>query len=132
MRRRLVLALAPLLALAACGTPVSETVAGAAPIGTDWHLKQVDGAAFGQPFTMAFQSDGSLVGQGPCNGFTARQSLPLPWFQATSLSTEKRSCPAAEAEARALAILAEMEFAEVKGETLLLTGGTSHSMLFTR
>ncbi len=124
--------LAALALLAACDAPVSETIAGAAPIGTVWQLVELDDAPFPAPATMTFTAQGNLAGQAPCNSFTAEQTAPLPWFDLGPLVTTRRACPALPAEQKFLDHLARMDFSEVAGDRLLLNNANGETLLFAK
>lgn len=114
--------------LAACGVPVSETVSGRAQ--GEWVLESVNDAPARAVLTIRFAEDGTLEGSGPCNRFSARQTAPLPWFELAEISVTERACAVLAEEAALLDLLVRMAFAEIAGDTLLLTGGQGESLLF--
>lgn len=87
-----------------------------------WHLVSVDGEAATAGLTLRFLPDGSVSGEGPCNRFSARQTAPLPWFALGPILATKRGCAALDDEQVLFQRLAEMRFAEIQGEVLLLSG----------
>ncbi len=117
------------LLLAGC-TPYSETVGGAAPVGTVWVLDQFNDQSFAGRATIRFESSGKLVGNAPCNSFSARQTAPLPWFEVEDLSVTKRSCPQIAAETAFLDALQAMDFSEIGGERMLLSNAAGQTLLF--
>ncbi len=129
-RFRILLTGGAVLALASCGTPVRETVAGASPAGAVWVLAEINDRPVTARTTLEFTADGSLQGQGPCNGYGADQRVPLPWFDAGRITTTRRTCPDQDEEDRFLRTLDDMVFAEITGDTMLLTGDRGDSLLF--
>ncbi|MEM6467359.1 MAG: META domain-containing protein [Pseudomonadota bacterium] len=114
-------ALAFLGLVVACGPPLSETVS--APASDQvWHLVSLDGEDVTTGLTLRFLPDGSVSGEGSCNRFSARQTAPLPWFELGSILATKRGCATLDDEQALFQRLAEMRFAEIQGEVLLLSG----------
>ena len=127
MRRALSLAAAFLLS--SC-TQLPDTVGEAAPDGTLWQLAEVDDTAVAYSATLQLYSSGLVRGAGPCNRFEGRQDAPLPWVAFSALAATKRACPELEAESAYLALLGEMDFAEVQADNMLLTNAAGRSMFF--
>lgn len=107
-----------------------ETVAAYGAGGRTWSLQSIDGAEFPASATLGFPKAGHVAGQGPCNGFTARQDLPYPWFKVQELASTRMACPDLEAEGTFFAALLAMEQSEVSGDVLILRNEAGHEMLF--
>ncbi|QHQ37083.1 META domain-containing protein [Algicella marina] len=119
-------------ALTAACTPYSETVGAAAPLGTVWELETVNGLPAASRMTLTFLANGKLQGLLPCNSYTGEQSAPLPWFEIEKLAVTLRSCPALPDEQSYLAILKSSDYAEVAGDSLLLSDVDENSLYFVR
>ncbi|MEM6276623.1 MAG: META domain-containing protein [Pseudomonadota bacterium] len=115
------------LGLAACAG--DETISAFSPEGTVWTLSELDGAAFPENATVAFPAEGEVVGEGPCNRFTASQAVPYPWIDIGPIASTKRACPDLAAEGAFFAALSAVTLAEVSGPVLILTG-EGHEMIF--
>lgn len=118
------------LILSAC-TPYSETVGGAAPVGTVWVLEKINDRAFPARATLQFQSNGQVTGIAPCNSFSARQTAPLPWFEVESISVTRAACDQLSAESEFLRLLEAMDFAEIGGTRMLLSNSAGNTLLFS-
>ena len=119
-----------LLTLFGC-TPYSETVGGAAPVGTVWELQSINDQPFTALATLQFRSPDAVSGSGPCNTYSARQTAPLPWFALEEFVTTKRTCPDQAAEAQYFQTLQSMDFSEVSTGKMLLSNAANDVMLFT-
>ena len=109
-----------LLSLTGCGP--DETVSGFADPNATYVLATIDDIAFAANATISFTAEGSVSGSGPCNTFNATQSVPYPWFELGPIASTRRACPDLALESDYFAALATMRFAEVLGDTLILTG----------
>ena len=125
----MILALAIALGLMATG-PEGESLAGYAEPGT-YRLEFVDGAPFAAEATIRFEGS-RLIGQGPCNTFSAQIAAPYPWFAIGPIRATRMACPDLAAEQVLLDSLREMELAETVGSVILLTGQGKSSMEFRR
>ncbi|MFU8836430.1 META domain-containing protein [Roseovarius autotrophicus] len=120
-----------LSAMAALGYCKDETVAGHGGADLAWHLTSIDGTPFIARATMRFPEEGAIAGEAPCNRFTARQTVPYPWFHAEEIATTTRlACPDLEAETEFLHALAEMTLVEVTGPVLILSTEDGREMIF--
>ncbi|GAA6209081.1 hypothetical protein NBRC116601_23740 [Cognatishimia sp. WU-CL00825] len=120
-----------LLALcAACQTDETLTAYGAADV--TWHLTSLQGAAFSAKASLRFLPDGRVKGHAPCNGFSATQSAPYPWFSLSAIVSTKRACNDLTAEQRFFAALNDMTLAEVLGDTLILSNEDGQDMVFRK
>jgi len=119
-----------LIVMALMGHCKDETVSGHGGATALWHLVSLDGAPFEARATLAFPEKSTIAGESPCNRYSARQSVPYPWFRAEHIVTTRRACPELAEEQRFLRALAEMTLAEVAGDTLLLSNVAGREMVF--
>lgn len=122
-------ALAIFAALAAC-TSLPDTVGEAAPSRTVWALHEINDAPATFSATLRLLDDGAVRGTGPCNAFTAEQTAPLPWVEFENIRSGDRDCAWKASEEAFFIALRAMEFAEVSGDTLLLTNTAGQSLHF--
>lgn len=128
---RPILALLALTALlAACRQ--DETISAYAGKGSVWRLSAIDDVPVSTAATIGFPKEGRIAGEAPCNGYSAGQGAPYPWFSATDIVATRAGCPALQAENAYFTALALMAFAEVQGDVLILSGEGGRSMTFTR
>lgn len=124
---RLVLAV---MALSGLGYCKDETVTGHGGADAVWHLQLIDGAAFSANATLVFPAEGEVAGEGPCNRYSGRQTVPYPWFAAEDVATTKRACPELAAEALYLTALGEMTLVEILGDVMILSNDAGREMVF--
>lgn len=110
----------PLLALLLAACAPDETVSAHARPGATWVLEALGGHPFPARATLAFPAPGAVRGQGPCNAFSARQTVPYPWIRIRDVAITKRGCAHADAERLFLAFLAAAVTAEAAGDVLVL------------
>jgi heat shock protein HslJ len=130
MPRRSAAALAALCLAAGCvpavpgdgGEPTIAMERGWVLPGSRWQLAVLDGAAYPARLVGELTTDGRVVGEGPCNRFSAPYAGRWPDLSFDPVLTTRRSCPEVEAEASALAALARVERAAVDDGRLVLTG----------
>lgn len=118
--------LALTLALTACK---DETLSGYAPENTTWIWQELDGAPAPAPATLKL-GPGRISGRAPCNSYSARQTVPYPWFKLVGIAATKMACPELAAEAAYFKALEEMTLSEVSGDLLLLSNDAGREMLF--
>ncbi len=99
-----------------------ETISGYADRDAVYRLTELGGEPFTAKATISFPEEGRAVGQGPCNTWSAEQSVPYPWIDLGPIAATRRACPDLEAEAKFFEALASVSLAEVSGNVLLLTG----------
>lgn len=116
-----------LLGLLGCA---DETISGYADGTAVYRLAEIDGAAFTARATIAFPEEGRAQGEAPCNGWSATQSAPYPWFELGQVLATRRACPELEAESRFFEALGVMTLAEVQGPVLILTNDAGREMVF--
>jgi len=124
---RLTLAL-PLLLLG-CEQP-NETVASYGAGGITWQLAELNGATFAATATLTLDEDGTVNGTAPCNSFTARQTVPYPWFKLEQIASTRMACPELAQETQFFEALRAMTLSEVSGTLLLLSNDTGAQMVF--
>lgn len=107
-----------------------ESISGFADPEAEYHLIELDGAAFSATATIAFPHTGEVVGQAPCNRYFATQTLPYPWFNLDGIGATRMACPDLPLEVTFLSALADMTLAEILGDTLILTNGEGRKMVF--
>jgi heat shock protein HslJ len=127
--RRLLAAAAAASVVAGCGvsgTSVDEpSIArerGWLVPGSAWQLVTLNGAPYAGALTAELTTDGRVVGQGPCNRFSAPYSGRWPDLTFEPLLETRGTCPEIEAEASALAALARVENAAMEEGRLVLRG----------
>jgi heat shock protein HslJ len=128
MIRTLALASISAVFLSACQKDETVTAYG----GADklWRLHTLDGQAFAALATLRFPEAGRIMGQGPCNAFSASQTAPYPWFATGPLAATKRACPDLSAESAYFTALQEMTQVEILDDTMLLSNDAGREMLF--
>lgn len=114
--------------MASCGP--DETISGYADPDATYVLTTVDDVVFEARATIAFAKEGQVTGSGPCNTFNATQSVPYPWFALGPIVSTRRACADLDLEGRYFTALANMKFAEVVGDTLILSGDDDQLMVF--
>ena len=117
-----------LLALSAC--PKDETISGQTDPATIWVLTHLNDQPVATRITLTFPKQGELAGQAPCNGYSAPQIAPLPWFESGPIASTKMACAELALEARYFEALAAMTLAEVKGDTLVLGNETGELLVY--
>lgn len=117
-----------ILALAGCWGDETLTAYGAS--GKVWRLVEVNTQPFTTPVTLTFPEPGALAGDGPCNSYFGKQTVPYPWFKAEDIGSTKRSCPQLSAEASYLALLRAATLSEVLGDTMILSNDAGMIMVF--
>lgn len=118
---------AGLLLLAACA---DETSSGYATPGAEYHLREINGAAFNATATIAFPEKGAIGGQAPCNIWFADQPAPYPWFTPGPIGATRMACADLNKEQLFFEALETMTLIEFSGPVLLLSGDNGEKMLF--
>ena len=109
-----------------------ETISGYADTTATYALSDIAGTAFIARAAIRFPTEGRIEGQGPCNAFSAAQTVPYPWFDAGAIMATRRACPDLPAETEFFAALSEMTLAEVQGDVLILSNEDGREMTFRR
>ena len=125
-----VLALVPLLAIPQCAP--DETVSGYADPSAVFALTELNDESFGGAVTIQFPEEGKVVGNGPCNSFSAEQTAPYPWIAIGPIAATKRACPDLDTEAAFFAALERMTLIEVSGPALILSNDDGESLVFSQ
>ncbi|MBT0959228.1 META domain-containing protein [Alphaproteobacteria bacterium KMM 3653] len=115
------------LVLSACK---DETVSGYTQVTTDFVLEEVNGSPFAARATINLGETGVISGEGPCNGYTAAQKAPYPWFEIGPIAATKRACPDLRQEAKFFDALQGMTLSEVTGGVLILSNTSGGQMVF--
>lgn len=118
------------IAVAACQSVAADDGYGTAD--TVWILTEIDGAPYNATAKLTFPEPGRIAGRAPCNRFFGPMDAPYPQFKATQLAATKAACPDLPAEDAFFAALSNMEVAERRGDTLILTAPDKRTMTFTR
>ena len=94
--------------------------------GTSWALTELDGKPYAARAVATLTEDGRIVGQGPCNAFTAAYSGRWPDLRFHPVASSRLTCPDLAAETAFFAALAKVEHGAHDGDALVFTGpGTS-------
>lgn len=117
-------ALAAGLALSACVVVAPPEVPQAGWIlpGTSWKLTELDGKPFAARAVATLTEDGRIVGDGPCNAFTAAYSGHWPDLRFHPVANSRLSCPDIAAETAFFAALVKVEHGAHDGDALVFTG----------
>lgn len=107
-----------------------ESIARYALADAEYHLVELDGAPFEARATLAFPQAGEVVGQAPCNRYSASQTEVYPWFNAGPIAATRMACPDLDAEAAFFVALEGMTLAEAVDQTLILTNTDGRKMVF--
>ena len=91
----------------------------------------MDETAFAHRATIQFPAAGVVLGEGPCNSFSGRQTLPYPWLSIENIVSTRRACPDLSVESEYFMALGQMTLAEVAGDTLILSTAEGREMVFT-
>ncbi len=118
------------LVLPACAG--DQTVSAFADPSATYRLTELDGAPFPARATISFPETGVVRGSAPCNDYSASQSAPYPWLEIGNIRATRLACGATEQETRFFQALSDMAFAEVSGDTILLSNDAGREMLFSR
>jgi len=124
----LALTLTALTALSACQK--DESLHAFVPEGSLWHLTELGGKTFTARAILTFPKPDSILGQGPCNTYGATQNAPYPWFEIGPIQATKLACDTLEAEQAYFTALSAATFAEVSGDTLILSDETGALLTF--
>ncbi|WP_099826860.1 META domain-containing protein [Oceaniglobus indicus] len=119
--------LIPLL-LAACGG--DETVSGQVDPDLTFALSTLDGTAFPARATIAFPGEGKVLGQAPCNRWSARQTAPYPWVEITGILSTKATCPDQPSEDAFFDALRQMGRIEAVGRVVIFSNDAGREMVF--
>lgn len=117
------------LAVAACAP--TETVTQYGGTAYDWKLTEIDGATVTYDAQIAFETNGTVHGEGPCNGFSGKQSKPYPWVEVQIDFVEELYCSGIDKEEAFLTALTEMTLIEVSGPNMVMSNEeTGRQMVF--
>lgn len=111
--------LLPFFFVLACS---DETISGFADPSATYRLDELNGEAFDANATIRFPRQGVAEGDGPCNRWSAEQTVPYPWIELGPIAATRRACPELEAETSFFMALEKASLAEVVGPVLILSG----------
>lgn len=100
--------------------------------GSQWRLVELGGAPFTQRVTATLTADGRVVGEAPCNRFTAAWSGRWPDLAFAPATATRRACPNLQAETEFFAVLDRIEHAALGADGLTLTGPDDAMLRFVR
>lgn len=97
-----------------------------------WRLVAIDGQPFTARARIAYPDNRTtLVGQGPCNRFTAdRVTTPFPTDRVTNIVATEMACPDLAEEMRFLAALSEMTRTGVSLQALYMVNDAGRRLDF--
>lgn len=119
--------LAALLAIPACA---DETISAYARPGATYRLTHLDGATFPATATIEFPEKGVARGTGPCNLWSAEQTVPYPWIALGPIAATRRACPDLDAEHAFFDALPQMTVAVAENGVLTLSNDEGREMVF--
>ena len=117
-----------LLTLTGCKPDETLTAYGAAD--RDWVVQEWHGTPLWPELTIRFEPGGAVTGTGPCNSFTATQSVPYPWIALQSFVHTEAACPALATEKALFEALQSAILVEVLGDVMILTDEADRELLF--
>ncbi len=100
--------------------------------GTEWRLVELNGAPFAARATAELTTDGRVVGQAPCNRFSATWTGRWPDLEFSAVASTRMACPELEAETAFFAALDAANHAETGSDGLILTGPDGVRLRFVR
>ncbi len=107
-----------------------ETLAGYADQRAIYTLQMINDDQFPARVTLTLPKRGRIAGEGPCNTYSARLTVPYPWFAVKDLTTTRRGCPELALETLYLDTVRSMTLVEVSGNTLILSNDAGDEMTF--
>ncbi|MCP4825353.1 MAG: META domain-containing protein [Shimia sp.] len=117
------------LGMSACAP--TETVTQYGGSAYDWKLAEIDGSAVNYDAQLAFETDGTVHGEGPCNGFSGQQSKPYPWVEIQIDFVEELYCSGIDNEEVFLTALTEMTLIEVSAPNMVMSNDAGRQMVFS-
>nr|WP_244901237.1 META domain-containing protein [Jannaschia aquimarina] len=116
------------LALAFCQP--DETISGHSDPTLVWQLAELNRERIDVTATLRFPEKGRVIGEGPCNAFTATQTAPYPWIEIVQLVSTRRACPDLPLETAFFAALQSATLVEASDEILILTDEAGRETVF--
>ncbi len=107
-----------------------ETISGYADRSAVYALTEMAGEPFTARATISFPEPGRAKGEGPCNLWSAEQTVPYPWIALGPIAATERGCPELNAEARYFEALGAVSLAEVQGPILILSTEEGVELVF--
>ncbi len=118
-----------LASLAACA-PLDETLTAYAQGETVFRLSAINEMPVKNHTTMDIGTAGQISGTGPCNRYSATQTVPYPWFNLGPIAATKIACENLAEEQLFFAMLSDMSLVEILGGTLILSNTDGDQMVF--
>ena len=100
--------------------------------GTNWRLVEINGAPAAAEVTATLTEDGRVVGQAPCNRFTAPYTGRWPDLTFAPAASTRMACPDLAAETAFFAALGAVNHAAIGDAGLVLSGPGGVSLRFVR
>jgi heat shock protein HslJ len=116
------------LALTACQP--DETISGYVDPAAKYGLVEMGGKPLGAPASIRFPTEGAITGRGPCNSFSASQTVPIPWFRISPIRSTRTACADLKQEAAFFNYLSRMTLIEVSGSVLIMRNDAGEEMVF--
>ncbi len=100
--------------------------------GTEWRLVEMNGAPVAARVTAMLTEDGRVVGQAPCNRFTAAYSGRWPDLSFAPVASTRMACPDLAVETAFFAALGAVDRAAIGDDGLSFTGPDGVALRFVR
>ena len=120
--------LALLATIPAC--QADETVRACDAAAREWTLAEINGQPFNARATLTFPDEDTVAGKAPCNRYSARLTVPYPWFEVGPIRTTKMACSDLRKETKYFTILRQMTLSEVLENVLILSTPEGKNMVF--
>ncbi|WP_108484745.1 META domain-containing protein [Oceaniglobus ichthyenteri] len=116
------------MALAGCAG--DETVSGFVDPTTEFALESISGSPFAARATITFPGAGKVLGEAPCNRWSAAQTATHPAVNIENILSTKRFCPDQALEDQYFDALRAMSRVEATGNVVILSDGSNREMVF--
>lgn len=99
---------------------------------TTWRLVSLNGEGFAARATLSYLPDGTLQGEGPCNGYGGQLAALPPEWSLGPIRATRMACDALDAETAFFTALSTMTNAAETADILTLTAPDGTTMVFAR